>query len=1657
MLSWHSPFSKKFFRESRECFFLDEKKLGQAKASNALSAKEKAQEKIKDEEIRIASLIDGVLKRPSDTRAVEALSRMGRQKVNAILERDTRFSAERKRVQGILEEVENSGKSKIIELLEQKNIKPENLREEQRSILESVAPDQVFALLSGKYRSDSGKRKLRYMQMLRTLSLSRAFYLSENISPETLRTLSDTDKRMVLEWKAGVQKAQESFLLRNTQSAYGEIMREGQSSALGVLREDWQAEGISKAEEQMLSIVEKTLGETAAKNAIATLNKNQGKSEAERIQEVFLEMEKIKQEREHTFLREDFRNSLAEAIQSLGHWKEFYTQMYRLFPETEFHSGAEGKRVFLQERIFEYDTLLTSLEALDGAPNKRAYFEKLCVMGRFTPKEQTLGEALLREQESAKKDRAEISFAFAQVLPEYYARQKSLHRKGIVVRHEDGTITIAEGQASLFHSECQKISTQLGIDFESVRGSILSDDHLQPIAFRSVQEFADRYGLTSSETNEMIRGAFHEDSAFSLERIQTILGKNSTPAIEQTFVQSNPREPWQIAELRKIFAKRGSLDAGMAGDFGAFTGEVPNEANVFGEVAKLTDPESIAQQRGKLKQQFDQLHQLLQTISFRAGKESSHINILQRLSAWANQEGINLSQPIAQSDIEAETGKLGKLLQRMKAIDGGTFFPSTLRTMQEGAQMPFGEISESLDQAIETMEAVANASNQDFGTLLANALPPPPPPLDLSRINERERISAKRQEFLQICEKIKAYQFSPEDVQNLFSFQNERGQPLFVPQGLQDANKMENTSDVGFAYDQARDQILVPEAFYRALLRGETRFNNQNIIEPLLHEVDHYLVEQTRNTAQPIESLRAVLQKAGKYDEVMTKMREIYTGKTKILPDGRAVALDDVDLLEELLVMALAKGQSGPEMSLIHELLADDAIRQGLEQIEAQMDEYFINGLHGFSPRQGAAIMGASSGVNRQREGTVLDTMSTDRYQEALGQIIKLQAPIKDKINVLEKSSTASNKDEAVAQVRKKMTDDLIEFEATPTESLFKTLKERYSIGNFTGVIDGWLAQSSESGSTDSGNPLLNLYHNTAFLSLVDMKKMWSIFREYVVRRYERNSKRRAGIAGSMIFDAVSRNLSNEYNKEVEAAEQEEVNKYKDILKNKDSWQLYDLMGNSHNKDEVKAILYILADNGRIDWRDKRIWRALERQHCGVTFYDSDAYSYNILTTKLQKACAIYDNDFFRGIDTTNASTFENKVKQYDNEGNLNISRLGGVLRDMLTERATKGDDARVDPHRYISFVLKLQTAGKGEPSDPLYYAIMGVAYGIIPPEYLLRLNSTGLNDYPLWEFFTNGDPTQKQYELWRDEILYQKKKPDGTYSDFKRPDDFNDWVYSKVFTQKNVEERLIANFSGEKWDHDHARMLGAMGNTSGAVNITSLSGSGGQTRFKPTMYNNLTVGALQFATSIGRNADKIPPAQLRKILSRQAGYSFMLNGILNNKVYTQRGDHKYHFSEDEKKAPPREAYGYRNGMSTKWYMDEAEKMYIAVFPDGHPVRELLEKLQGMDSSEEDNFKRIKPFIEGNFGAFFSKRSGMSKPNTLRELYELVPEFFDFYLDPSNQTGVGAGEANINMQRFINVIRQTAESNFPGITERDRKAKEKEREFITEELLQEAA
>jgi hypothetical protein len=1657
LVFWHKGFLQSYFREARECGFLDTKKLDQLerKGEIPLNATEKAKQKIKDEEVRIATLIANALKSPDDTRAVEALSRIGRQKVKRILDRDARFSGEKTRVQQILEQAERKGETEILSLLKDPNVKEGHLREEHKSTLESVAPDKVFALLSEKYTSDAGKIKLRYMQMLRNLPLSRAFALSENVSPDTLRTLSDADKRVVLDWRAGVQKAQESFLIRNTQSAYGQVMRQGQANVAQVLREHWGTEGISKAEKEMLSIVEKTLGETAAKNALATLNQNQQKTEVQRIQEVFLSMENERQRREKE-CTQNFRGSLVEAIQLLTGWKEFYTQMYALFPETEFHSSTEGKKVFLETRVAEYEALIQQFEALDGAESKRVYFERLCAMGRFSPEEQSLGKALLTEQESAKSERAKTSFAFAKVLPEYYAWEKMLQNTEVIVHQQDGTFSIAEGKSTLFRSECERISKKLGIDFKSVRNSVLTGDHLDPIAFHDVQSFADRYGLGVSETNEMIRGTFHEDSALSLKRIHSILREKSTPAIEETFVQSNPREPWQIAEMRKIFAKRASLDTGMATDFEAFTGEVPDESTVVAEVSALTDQRSLHERREALKNQFGRLNTAFQTIAFRIGKGHPLLNTVLHFSAWANQEMTNLSQPITQKDIEAQKKEQEKLFQRMKAVDGGTFLPSTLRAMQEGVQIPFGQIASTLDEVNTRMETVANASDQDFGTLLASNFPPPPSPLDLSGLDVSENISAKRQEFLQICGRLKVYQFSPEDVQTLFAFQNRYNQPLFVPQGLRDAEKIRSTSDVGFAYDQARDQILVPFAFYTALLRGDKQFNNQNIIQPLLHEVNHYLVEQTRNTAQPIESLKTVLQNAGKYDGVMQRMRIMYPGKPKILPNGQEVPLNDTELLEELFVMMIAKGQADEGTNdLIHELLGNDDIRQGLEQIETKMHEQFINDTsQGASPRQGAGIMGASTGVNAQGKGNVLDAMNPDRYQEALSQLIKLQVPLRDKLNVLEKSSTASNKDEAVAQMRGIMESDMAQFESAPSESFFKTLKGKYALGNrdFNGIIDGWLAQSSEKGATDDGNPLVNLYYNTTFLSLADMKKMWKIFADFVERRHERNSKKRAGVAGKAIFDSVNRNLSNEYNKEVESAEQEEVNKYKDILKNTDSWQLYAIMGSSNNKDEIKAVLYILADNGRIDWRDKRIWRALERQHCGVTFYDSDAYSYNILTSKLQKACAIYDNDFFRQVDTTNASSFESKVKQYDNEGNLNISRLEGTLRDMLTEKATKGDDARVDPHRYISFVLKLQTAGKGDPTDVLYFAIMGVAYGIIPPEYILRLNSSGLNDYPLWEFFTAGEPTQKQYELWRDEILYQKKKPDGTYSDYKRPNNFVDWVYSKVFTQKNVEERLLANFDGGKWDHDHARVLGAMGNTSGAVNITSLSGSGGQTRFKPTMYNNLTVGALQFVTSIGRNADRIPPDQLRKMLSRQAGYSFMLNGILNNKVYTK--DQKYRFSEDEKRAPPREAYGYKNDMSTSWYMDESEKIYLQVFPDGHPVRQLLQQLQAMDSREEANFQQIQPFINDNFGPFFSKRENISRPNTLKEVYQLIPELFDFYLDPSKD-GVGA-EAEVNMQTFLGVIRQTSEGHFDGITAKDQQEKIQNERF-TAELLQNAA
>ncbi|MCT4592053.1 MAG: hypothetical protein N4A36_01535 [Candidatus Gracilibacteria bacterium] len=488
----------------------------------------------------------------------------------------------------------------------------------------------------------------------------------------------------------------------------------------------------------------------------------------------------------------------------------------------------------------------------------------------------------------------------------------------------------------------------------------------------------------------------------------------------------------------------------------------------------------------------------------------------------------------------------------------------------------------------------------------------------------------------------------------------------------------------------------------------------------------------------------------------------------------------------------------------------------------------------------------------------------------------------------------------------------------------------------------GILARIAEE-CENSENYFMKLYNETTFVSMADMKTIWSTFMEYMERKHQRNSKARAGAVGSAVFDGINAQLASEYDLLSESAEKEEVSKYEDALSNKDAWQIYDVIEKTNNKDELKACLGQLANIGRINWRDERLWGAFHRLQSSVCFRPSDGDDLVVLYQKLNKVItSLYDGDTFSEWERLNNSNLDSKKSEYKRDAINCQNYLTNHVKKMLTD-TKKGK--KVDPHRYEMFLDYAIEAGKMDVETMLYYLIQGVYEGILSPERPVVFAGQSNNVPPL-ELIDKKKPTIEEWCKWG--AMFET-------SDGSVPSEYIEWFHVNWMTEKSVYERTFksAGQMSAKWDHDWMQMIAAIGSTSMASNITSKID--GTPKYQATAYPNALNGILHHFTSVARHKEDISYDDLKEEFARQMGYAMNLEGILFNKV--KKGDYKlFRFSADDINYPPR-ADGYGAGLSTGQTAEHLREITRAACPEF--FNELF--------SKKPDFDKLKNILENDF------------------------------------------------------------------------------------------
>jgi hypothetical protein len=357
-------------------------------------------------------------------------------------------------------------------------------------------------------------------------------------------------------------------------------------------------------------------------------------------------------------------------------------------------------------------------------------------------------------------------------------------------------------------------------------------------------------------------------------------------------------------------------------------------------------------------------------------------------------------------------------------------------------------------------------------------------------------------------------------------------------------------------------------------------------------------------------------------------------------------------------------------------------------------------------------------------------------------------------------------------------------------------------------------------------------------------------------------------------------------------AEAEEVNEWKSRLENKDAWQLLDIIkkmskGYDPNKDQLKAVLRILAEKGRINWRQEELWDVLNKLQSVTHLSPNDELlltSPGLLRQKLHMAFGqIWDYDEYLSLERKNESSYESSKKEQMDSVNK-IQRSIGARLEQLYKKVL--DEKQVDPQEYEALLEYSIVNGKCYGEAIMFYLIAGIARGILAPDRAMVLDKY-LNEFPTMEYVCEKYAPKSQKEaLEICKTYFEKDYEKGSVGP-----KFKNYYWTTMQNSQQVHERVKKSASERKWDHDWSRGNAAM--CDGTSMKVFLSGKSGEIVTKSTAMENMYVGKLQWLEENAKNPES---REWKKDYARSIAGFFVAEGIRtwvafrDNQIY-QRGE----------------------------------------------------------------------------------------------------------------------------------------------------------------------
>ncbi|NLG06972.1 hypothetical protein GX553_00770 [Candidatus Peribacteria bacterium] len=391
------------------------------------------------------------------------------------------------------------------------------------------------------------------------------------------------------------------------------------------------------------------------------------------------------------------------------------------------------------------------------------------------------------------------------------------------------------------------------------------------------------------------------------------------------------------------------------------------------------------------------------------------------------------------------------------------------------------------------------------------------------------------------------------------------------------------------------------------------------------------------------------------------------------------------------------------------------------------------------------------------------------------------------------------------------------------------------------------------------------VFANIQWLCLYDIYNMVKDAGEDIHRIWKRRGERVRNELGETLTSwapdsfPYAGQLKHEYHRRSDASRLEEVEQWKKALNETDSYSLQNMLTHTRNHDQLRAILELLSDRGRLNWNDEGFWNTLN----ALSKYSmpiAACRNNDVLRDKwLQKLITdIWDDkEHWYNWRRTNDSNYNSEMEKYTQyvDQLSNVSNgLSGELENMLRlwveyRQGPPGDiPNEVNPHKYEKILIYAIGNGKMRMEDKFFYLVQGVANGLLSIDRLRVLaGEVGgvLNQFPLLDYFYQKNNSLPEVQA----LATRMREAPWSSPDAYRPGAKTTlWIHLEATRTESARQRISKATSGtrlEKIDHEDIPTMVSILDYEG-MNLLSDVVSGGRLQMSPEAQKNSYTG---FAT----------------------------------------------------------------------------------------------------------------------------------------------------------------------------------------------------------------